>query len=77
MSHYYSNKFGYHILVTFKVLFPIHSLNPDFFSNIMEILVPEVESYLEDFILCEVSCTNWFKSSPGLGETCEKNRLGN
>ena len=31
--------------------------HPPFFSNIMEILIPKGESYLEGF-MCEVSCTN-------------------
>ena len=39
--------------------------HPPFFFKHMEILVPGVESYLEDF-MCEVSCTNsrvvWEKS---------------
>ncbi len=40
---------------TLKVLVPMNSLIPNFFSNIMENLVPKVESYLVSFE-CEVSC---------------------
>ncbi len=32
-----------------KLLVPIHSLMAQLFTNIMEILVPVVESYLEGF----------------------------
>ncbi len=40
-----------------KVLVPIHSLIPPNFFKHMEILVPEVESYLEGCV-CEISCAN-------------------
>ncbi len=48
---------GIYVANRLKVLVPIHSLiHPIFFKH-MEILVPEVESFLESF-MCEVLCTN-------------------
>ncbi len=55
-----------------KVLVPIHNLIPSIFFKDTEILVPEVESYLEGFV-CEVVCA---KSVYFLGEIRE-NPLGN
>ncbi len=46
-----------YIWKSLKVLVPIHSLIPPIFFKHIEILVPEVESYLED-CMCEVSCAN-------------------
>ncbi len=42
-----------------KVLVPIRSLIPRYIFRYKDILVPEVESYLEGF-MCEVSCTKSF-----------------
>ncbi len=41
------------LIFILKVLVPIHSLIPPTFFKHMEILVPEVESYLEAFV-CEI-----------------------
>ena len=56
-----------------KVLVLIHSNIPKKFSNI-QILVPEVESYLEGFI-SEVSCTNSARELQG--KLLKKNPFGN
>ena len=50
--------FQNHGIINFKVACSDRQPHPPFFSNIMEILAPEVESYIQKALCVKVSCTN-------------------